>query len=53
MNHAAKLYIIDYGLAKKFVYDDTGEHIENNPLKKAPFVGSLRYCSLNVMNGGA
>lgn len=50
---SSKLFIIDYGLAKKFVYDSTGEHISREPEKdKRLFVGSLRYCSINCIEGG-
>lgn len=43
------VYIIDYGLSKRYVDQNTGMHI---PLKlKTNFLGNHRYCSLNVENG--
>lgn len=38
-----KLYIIDFGLAKKYCWDE-GEHIEYTD-RKSSTVGTLRYCS--------
>ena len=41
--HADDIYIIDYGLSKKYIFDDTQSHI---PFQmKQQFVGSVRYAS--------
>lgn len=48
-NSRQHLYIIDFGLAKKFRSSTTFEHI---PMKKGkPIVGTARYCSLNTHLG--
>ena len=40
------LYLIDFGLSKRFKCPKTGEHIKN---KNLPFItGTLRYCSINA-----
>ena len=42
-----KIYIIDFGLAKK--YKNNGKH--NEFKKNRPSIGSKNFCSLNVMKG--
>lgn len=40
------LYLIDFGLSKRFKCPKTGQHIQS---KKLPFpTGTLRYCSVNA-----
>ena len=39
------IHLIDYGIAKKYVVPETGEHIKPKAHKK--FVGVARYASLN------
>ena len=41
------LYLIDFGLSKKYRSSVTGHHIKYNRVKK--FVGSLRYASVNAL----
>jgi len=43
------IYIIDYGLCKKYRSSKTGKHILPKDLKK--FVGTLKYASSNVVKG--
>ena len=43
------MYVIDHGLSKRFVNDQTGLHIPIDVGQS--FVGSIRYCSLNVTRG--
>lgn len=43
------LYLIDYGLAKKYIVESTGEHIKYAEMKK--FVGAPRYASLAAHKG--
>ena len=45
---AQKLYIIDFGLSKRFL-DDNNNHIPTKQHKK--FTGTIRYLSTNVHNG--
>ena len=48
-NNADNVYIIDYGLSKKYVDEGSGLHI---PMVKSDnFVGSKRYCSVNHDKG--
>jgi serine/threonine protein kinase len=42
-----KLYIVDFGLTKRYIRDDT-EHIEFKKTKN--IIGSLNYCSINSHN---
>jgi len=44
-----KVYLIDYGLAKKYVNSVTREHIPFSNKKR--MVGTVRYCSLNSLMG--
>ena len=41
------IYLIDFGLSKKYRSSTTGNHIKCTPVKK--FVGSLRYASINAL----
>jgi hypothetical protein len=41
--------LIDYGLAKKFIFDKTGDHVSNE--RGGEFAGSLRYCSVAAHEG--
>lgn len=41
--------MIDFGLAKKFTFDESGEHIKLT--KNAKFAGSVRYCSIMTAVG--
>ena len=46
LNDPNIIYLIDFGLSKKYRSSTTGNHIKNSKLKK--FVGSLRYASINA-----
>ena len=44
-----EIYIIDYGLSKKYIFEETQTHI---PFQiKQQFVGSVRYASSNCLEG--
>ena len=43
------IYIIDYGLCKKYRSSKTGKHIQYKNIKK--FIGTLKYASSNVVKG--
>ena len=43
------IYIIDYGLCKKYRSSKTGRHIQPRYIKK--FIGTLKYASSNVLKG--
>ena len=43
------IYIIDYGLCKKYRSSKTGKHIQPKNIKK--FIGTLKYSSSNVVRG--
>ena len=43
------IYIIDYGLCKKYRSSKTGKHIQPKNIKK--FIGTLKYSSSNVVKG--
>ena len=43
------IYIIDYGLCKKYRSSKTGKHIQPKNIKK--FIGTLKYASSNVVKG--
>ena len=47
LNDPNILYLIDFGLSKKYRSSITGNHIKYNRVKK--FVGSLRYASVNAL----
>ena len=47
LNDPNILYLIDFGLSKKYRSSVTGNHIKYNRVKK--FVGSLRYASVNAL----
>lgn len=47
-NGKGRLYLIDFGLSKRFI-DDQGRHIPRNTNKG--FRGTLRYASLNMHQG--
>ena len=47
LNDPNIIYLIDFGLSKKYRSSTTGNHIKNSKLKK--FVGSLRYASINAL----
>ena len=47
LNDPNILYLIDFGLSKKYRSSVTGHHIKYNRVKK--FVGSLRYASVNAL----
>jgi len=47
LNDPNILYLIDFGLSKKYRSSVTGNHIKYNKVKK--FVGSLRYASVNAL----
>ena len=44
-----QLYLIDYGLSKKFRSTTTLK--QPKFINKNKFTGTLRYCSLNALNG--
>ena len=43
---ADTLFIIDFGLAKRYISPKTNDHIEHK--RKANVTGTLRYCSANA-----
>lgn len=43
------VYVIDFGLAKRFINPCTGEH--NTSKKHSSMTGTIRYCSLNATKG--
>ena len=43
---ADTLYIIDFGLAKRYISPKTGEHVEQ--IRKKNPTGTMRFCSANV-----
>ena len=47
LNDPNIIYLIDFGLSKKYRSSITGNHIKYNRVKK--FVGSLRYASVNAL----
>ena len=47
LNDPNIIYLIDFGLSKKYRSSLTGNHIKNSKIKK--FVGSLRYASINAL----
>ena len=47
LNDPNIIYLIDFGLSKKYRSSTTGNHIKYSKLKK--FVGSLRYASVNAL----
>ena len=47
LNDPNVIYLIDFGLSKKYRSSITGNHIKNTQIKK--FVGSLRYASVNAL----
>ena len=47
LNDPNILYLIDFGLSKKYRSSVTGNHIKYNRVRK--FVGSLRYASVNAL----
>lgn len=47
--NSSKLYLIDFGLAKKFRSGRTGKHINFTDKKK--LTGTARYCSANAIGG--
>jgi serine/threonine protein kinase len=44
-----ELFCIDFGLAKRYVYEETGEHIPFS--KSRRFVGTVRYASVSAHEG--
>lgn len=48
-NKASTVYIVDYGLAKRYINSVTREHIPFSDQRR--MVGTPRYCSLNSHNG--
>ena len=44
-----QLYLIDFGLCKRYDYD--GQHIEETRRPNKPIIGSVNFVSLNVHNG--
>ena len=49
INDPNVIYIIDYGLCKKYRSSKTGKHIQPKYIKK--FIGTLKYASINVIKG--
>ena len=49
INDPNVIYIIDYGLCKKYRSSKTGKHIQPKYIKK--FIGTLKYASSNVIRG--
>ena len=43
---ADTLFVIDFGLAKRFISPKTGKHIERKQKRHA--TGTMRYCSANA-----
>jgi serine/threonine protein kinase len=48
-NNMDLLYLIDFGLAKKFRSSRTGQHIKFTKNKK--LTGTARYASINALKG--
>eukprot|EP00928_Gymnodinium_smaydae_P050005 TRINITY_DN33615_c0_g1_i1.p1 TRINITY_DN33615_c0_g1~~TRINITY_DN33615_c0_g1_i1.p1 ORF type:complete len:384 (+),score=76.11 TRINITY_DN33615_c0_g1_i1:88-1239(+) len=49
--NSRRVYIVDFGLAKKYLDPKTGDHIKGSRKKKRGVTGTVRYSSLNVHAG--